>query len=93
VVLGYGRVAAQRKSEIGRSEREKIELARRVFRGVSSGDPCGARGSVYVVKLGLVARNAVLSSPDFTPPVRFPTSRLCRPSYTRLLSFLPSLSP
>jgi len=34
VVLGYGRVAAQRKSE---SEDLKFELARRVFRGVSSG--------------------------------------------------------
>jgi len=37
--------------------------------------------------------NAVLPSPDFTPPFRFPTiqyCRLCRPSYTRLRLSLPS---
>jgi hypothetical protein len=53
-----------------------------VFRDVNSG-PLWCRGS-------LVARNAVL---HFTPPFRFPTiqyCRLCRPSYTRLLVFLPS---
>jgi hypothetical protein len=68
VVLGYERVAAQRKSESEDLGGQIIELARRVFRDVSSG-PLWSRGSLAC----LVARNAVLPSPDFTPPFRFPT--------------------
>jgi hypothetical protein len=51
VVLRYGRVAAQRKSEsedLRDRELQTFELARRVFRGVSSG-PLWSRGSVDVL--------------------------------------------